>query len=104
MTNDVNKLWPMRAIRMAHVHLHTCLLNSLFLSIFCSAFVHVFRREQLIEEMDTHLDGTLTGISHGKQITSNKQSFLLNLVFLSLVLLALLYLLLPRQSLAFGHM
>lgn len=75
-----------------------------FLSICCSAFVHVFRREQLIEEMDTHLDGTLTGISHGTQITSNKQSFLLNLVFLSLVLLALLFLLLPRQSLAFGHM
>lgn len=71
MTNDVNKLWP---IRMAHVctfiRVHVvarrccCLfrlsLRSL-LFLFSPLPLCMFRLEQLIEEMETHLDETLMG-------------------------------------------
>lgn len=104
MTNDVNKLWPIRAIRMAHVHLHTCarccLLNSRFFFLFsalplCMCFVvnswswrngHAFGR---------NVDGYFSSHTDHKQI-SNRSCWIL-FFFDS-------FLLLPRQSLAFGHM
>lgn len=112
MTNDVNKLWPMRAkrIRMAHVYLHrihavVCFfLSYLFsFSIFSFAFAYVSSLTADRRNGRTHSDETLMGSSHGahrSQAISNRSQF----IFLLSPVLSALFLLFSCRTLAYGHM